>query len=249
MPMRAGGAGAASAPPLILDVSDEVSMNGTAIGLAAQGDQRNNGAASPFWGTVLGGGHGWAGPGAGGPLSGIRHRQSNGAGVGARTDFIDWRLGQRFSTNNPSVLVVRQRKFTFECAVAASGAGAEIGIKQQADTFATANTVLGYGLQSGAANWSGIRRLVTGAATSVVPVLQVLSNTVARRLRIEFTEGPTPVLEFFLDNLLMFSVSGEANMPELTVPFGTGYTPSVVAVAGVTISTTGARMKMQYLGT
>lgn len=246
-PILSGGASAVSGsiPPLL--IYDEVGDANGAITISPQGSTRNNGAASAFWGQILGAGHPWASPAAVGAMLGIRHRTSSGAGVGARSPFVDWRLGQRFSTNNPSLLVVRQRKFIFECAVAANGNGAEIAVKQDANTFATANTILGYGLQVAAGNWVGIRRLVTGAATQAVPVLQVLTAAVARRVRFEFTEGPVPVFECFMDDALMFSESGETNMPELTVPAATTYAPAVTSVAGVNIDTTAASLQMLYL--
>jgi hypothetical protein len=220
---------------------DDVGASGGAFVFHPDGSM---GATSPaFWGNILGGGHGFASPSGGG---GIRARNSNGAGVGARTDILDWRMGQRFSINNPSILVVRQRKFTFQCGVTANGNGPEIAIKMDPNTFATANTILGYGLGVVAGNWAGIRRIVTGAASTVVPVLQSLSAAIWRRVRFEFTEGPVPLIECFMDNLLLYSVSGESNMPELTVPFATTYGPAVTATAAVTILTTAAEMTMEY---
>ncbi len=246
MSIIVGGAAAPAPGAAPFHAFDEVGSAGGPFVLNPDGSM---GATSPvFWADILGGGHGWAGPGAAGPMQGIRARQSNGAGVGARTNLLDWRLGQRYSLS-PLITsqVVRQRKWTFQCAVAANGNGAEIGVKQDPNTFATANTILGYGLQVAAGNWAGIRRLVTGAATQAVAVLQSLSAVVPRRFKATFTEGTTPVLEFFLDNQLIFSVSGEANMPELSVGFGITYAPAVTSVAGVVISTTAAELTLEYL--
>ena len=250
MSIIVGGAGAPSALPPLFLAYDEVGVSGGALSLAPQGESRNNGAAGAFWGTLLGGGHGWAAAGAASAtgMVGIRRRTSFGVGVGAKTDFLDWRLGQRWSSSpTMSALVVRLRKFTFECAVSTSGNGPELGIRNVPDALVTANTVLGYSLVPAAGVWTGLRRLTTGAATAAVPVLQSMSSIVARRFKAIYTEGPTPVLEFFLDNLLMFSVSGEANMPELSAAFGITYGPAVAAAGGVSVDTVAASLKMEYL--
>lgn len=242
MPIRVGGAGAVAAAPSPFHAFDDVGASAVALSLHPDGSM---GATTPvFWGNILGAGHGWASPSGGG---GIRARQSNGAGVGARTDILDWRLGQRFSTNNPSVLVVRQRKWTMQFAVTANGNGAEIGVKQDPNTFATANTILGFGLTVAAGNWTGNKRIVTGGAVIPIAVSQAFSAAVWRRVKFTFTEGPTPLFEAFMDNVLLYSQSGEANMPELTVPFATTYGPTVTAVAAVTILTTAAELRMEYL--
>jgi hypothetical protein len=201
-----------------------------------------SGANALFWHNGLGGGH------APNNQGGLKCRRTAAAiGNGASSSSLEMPLGNRLSVAgiNQNQLP-RRLRYSFECWVRSLGAGAEFGVRNDPTRTVDGASVVGYSLYDAGGVWGMQRRLVSAGARTTPPVLVNVATVPWQRVKIIYTEGDVPTLEFLMGGVRLFLASGEAEMPE-TPTAAAGYYAPALASGGSFVDTAFAKYLVELL--